>query len=33
VRIFYDRKQPQTAETGMASGTDTKKPDDYSTAH
>jgi SulP family sulfate permease len=29
VRIFYDRKQPQTAETGMASGTDAKKPDDY----
>jgi SulP family sulfate permease len=29
VRIFYDRKQPQPAETGMASGTDTKRPDDY----
>jgi len=29
VRIFYDRKQPQTTETGMASGTDAKKPDDY----
>jgi len=29
VRIFYDRKQPQTAETGIASSTDTKKPDDY----
>ncbi len=29
VRIFYDRKQPQTAETGMASGTETKRPEDY----
>ncbi len=29
VRIFYDPKQPQTAETGMATSTDTKKPDDY----
>jgi SulP family sulfate permease len=29
VRIFYDRKQPQTAETGMASATETKKPGDY----
>ncbi|HWZ94353.1 MAG TPA: SulP family inorganic anion transporter [Opitutaceae bacterium] len=29
VRIFYDRKQPTTAETGMAASTDTTKPDDY----
>jgi sulfate permease, SulP family len=29
VRIFYDRKQPQTAETGMASSAEAKKPDDY----
>jgi len=29
VRIFYDRKQPQTAETGIASNAETKKPQDY----
>jgi SulP family sulfate permease len=29
VRIFYDRKQPPTAETGMASDTETKRPEDY----
>jgi SulP family sulfate permease len=29
VRIFYDRKQPQTAETGIASGAEAKRPEDY----
>ncbi|MGA3006258.1 MAG: SulP family inorganic anion transporter [Opitutaceae bacterium] len=29
VRIFYDRKQPQTAETGLASSKEEKQPGDY----